>query len=219
MLLQLAIDQPQGFAVLSQVHELVDIVEIGTPMLMRFGLSAITTARELAPQVPLLADTKIVDGGAAQAKMVFAAGATFMTVLSAASATTLSATSEIAESEGGYIVMDTIGDGGDWLAKGGMLPDRCSLVAIHSSTDGGVSGTANCLERSLSAVRRLHKLGYRVALAGGIDKTTVDAAVRAAPEIVVIGRAITCDSDPRGTTEWMLTRLSRRGHGWPWETK
>ena len=63
MLLQLALDKPEHFAVLAAVGDLVDIVEVGTPVLKRFGVSAIATARELADQVPVLADTKTVDGG------------------------------------------------------------------------------------------------------------------------------------------------------------
>ena len=53
MLLQLALDKPQHFAVLPMVSDLVDIVEVGTPVLKRFGLSAISTVRELTPETPV----------------------------------------------------------------------------------------------------------------------------------------------------------------------
>ena len=63
MMLQLAIDRPQGLSVIRQVADLVDILEVGTPMLNRFGLAVISTVRELAPGVPILVDAKVVDGG------------------------------------------------------------------------------------------------------------------------------------------------------------
>ena len=56
MLLQLALDRPESLSVVQVVADLVDIIEIGTPFLKRFGLSAISTVRELAPGVPILAD-------------------------------------------------------------------------------------------------------------------------------------------------------------------
>ncbi len=63
MLLQIAFDKPEHLALLPLVKPFADIVEIGTPVLKRFGVSAITTARELCPDVLVLADTKTVDGG------------------------------------------------------------------------------------------------------------------------------------------------------------
>ncbi|TIL58730.1 MAG: hypothetical protein E5Y79_18550 [Mesorhizobium sp.] len=85
LLLQVAFDKPEHLALLAQMKEFADIIEIGTPLLKRLGLSAIATARELCPEVMVLADTKTVDGGQFEADMVFGAGAAFMTVLSCAS--------------------------------------------------------------------------------------------------------------------------------------
>jgi 3-hexulose-6-phosphate synthase len=40
------------------VQGIADIIEIGTPLLKRFGIGAIATARELCPDTPVLANTK-----------------------------------------------------------------------------------------------------------------------------------------------------------------
>ena len=91
MLLQIALDKPEHLALLPQIRHIADIVEIGTPLLKRFGIGTITTARELCPDTPVLADSKTLDGGQLEAEMVFGAGAAFMTVLSSTtSATALS---------------------------------------------------------------------------------------------------------------------------------
>jgi 3-hexulose-6-phosphate synthase len=47
-----------------------DIIEVGTPVLKRFGLSAISTALELGGGKPVLADSKTVDGGGLEAEML-----------------------------------------------------------------------------------------------------------------------------------------------------
>ena len=81
MLLQVAIDKAESLGVIAQVRGIADIIEIGTPLLKRFGIGAIATARELCPDTPVLADTKTVDAGDLEAEMVLGAGARLMTVL------------------------------------------------------------------------------------------------------------------------------------------
>jgi 3-keto-L-gulonate-6-phosphate decarboxylase len=58
MRLQLALDAAKHFALLPVLASYFDIVEVGTPLLKRFGVAAITTARDLSNGRPTLADTK-----------------------------------------------------------------------------------------------------------------------------------------------------------------
>lgn len=218
MLLQLVIDRPDGLAVVSHVTDLVDSIAVGTPMLKRFGLAAISTVRELAPDVPIMVDTKTVDGGGQEAEMVFNAGAMFLTVLSVASRATFEAASAVAEKYGAHIVVDAIAEGGASVKERDMYPERCSVVAIHTTVDAGRAGGKSRL-RHIGAVMKMRELGYRVALVGDFAKGDLDAVVEAAPDILVVGAAITDDVDPRGTAEWIVSRLPDRGHGWPWEAK
>lgn len=214
MLLQLAVDRPESLWVVPRVADLVDIVEVGTPVLKRFGISAIVTVKELAPGVPILADTKTVDAGALEADMVFGAGAAFLTVLSCATHATHLAVCTAAEHHGAWVVVDTLTDGDDVLQLGHIDSKRLAYVSIHSSTDARLAGDVGATDYA-SAVRRARGLGYRVALAGGIDLTTLDAVVEAGPDVIVVGTAITESPDPRGTVEWMVSRLTDRSRGWP----
>ena len=108
MLLQVAIDTPESLSVAAQVRGVADIIEIGTPLLKRFGIGAISTARELCPDTPILADTKTVDAGDLEAEMVLGAGARLMTVLSSTSAHTHAAVGKVAARFGAFVVVDTI---------------------------------------------------------------------------------------------------------------
>ena len=105
MLLQVALDKPEHLGILPALRGVADIVEIGTPLLKRFGIAAITTAREICPDIPVMADTKTVDGGAFEANMVFGAGAAFMTVLSCASRATHETVSDCAVAFGASVVI------------------------------------------------------------------------------------------------------------------
>ncbi len=218
MLLQLAIDRPESFSVIPLVSDLVDIIEVGTPTLKRLGLAAISTVRELAPEVPVLADTKTIDGGEQEADMVFNAGAMFMSVLTCAPPATVRATSTVAARYGAYIVLDAIAGGFAEPAMATGLAQRCAYVVSHSSVDARTEGAAPVADH-IAQVSQFHQLGYRVALAGGISKRNLSAAVEAAPDVLVIGRAVTNARNPRRAVEWILERVPDRGHGWPWEPK
>lgn len=217
MLLQLALDSPEHFAVLAQCADLVDIVEVGTPVLKRFGASAIATVRELAPGVPVLADTKTVDGGALEADLVFGAGASLMTVLSVASPATLDVVAARGREHGGHVVVDTITESGRDSLLPAVLDDPTAFayVAVHAPFDMRISGRP--ITSHIDAVRTMHGAGWRVSLAGGISPDTIGAVVDAAPEIVVVGTAITQADNPREVAQWMRSRLPSPGRGWPSE--
>lgn len=196
-----------------------DIVEIGTPLLKRFGVAAIATARELCPDVPVLADTKTVDGGRLEAEMVFGAGAAFMTVLSCASRATHETVGECAARFGATVIVDTITESGkaELLPPDAAFPASFGYVAIHSPADARLAGHGSTSH--IEAVSRIRGRGFRVSLAGGIGPDTLDAVVAAAPEIVVVGSAITESANPGETAGWIRDRLPDPGRGWPWDAK
>jgi len=219
VLLQIAFDKPEHLALLPQVKPFADIIEIGTPVLKRFGISAIVTARELCPDVMVLADTKTVDGGALEADMVFGAGAAFMTVLSCASKATHETVGKRAEAFGATVIVDTITESGkaELLPQDAVFPESFGYVAVHSPTDARLAG--NRSTSHIDAVREMHKRGFRVSLAGGIGPDTLSSVIAVEPEIVVVGTAITESSSPKEVSQWIRERLPNPGRGWPWDRK
>ena len=212
MLLQLALDDPAHIALLPQVVEFVDIVEVGTPLLKRFGLGGIATVRELAGGRPVLVDSKTADGGAQEARMYFRLGATFMTVLEAASSATLDAVNKVAQEYGAYAVADTICS--ERLPdRGDQYPDRFAYLLLHSPTDVRLAGGGDGSQIARAGAMR--KLGYRVAVAGGIGEGNLAEVVEAGPDVVVVGSAITEADNPREVARWISAHLIDRGRGWP----
>jgi 3-hexulose-6-phosphate synthase len=219
VLLQIAFDKPEHLALLPHVKPFADIIEIGTPVLKRFGISAIATARELCPDVMVLADTKTVDGGALEADMVFGAGAAFMTVLSCASRATHETVGKRAQAYGATVIVDTITESGkaELLAEGATFPESFGYVAVHSPTDARLAG--NTSTAHIDAVKEMHRRGFRVSLAGGIGPNTLSSVIAVEPEIVVVGTAITESANPKEVSLWIRDRLPNPGRGWPWDRK
>lgn len=219
MLLQIAFDKPEHLALLPQMKAFADIIEIGTPVLKRFGVSAITTARELCPDVMVLADTKTVDGGQFEADLVFGAGAAFMTVLSCASAATHEAVGKRAAAFGATVIVDTITESGkaELLPPDAVFPESYGYVAVHSPTDARLAGDTSISH--IDSVRKMHARGFLVSLAGGIGPDTLDAVIAVEPEIVVVGSAITEAASPKEIAAWIRERLPNPGRGWPWDRR
>jgi 3-hexulose-6-phosphate synthase len=215
LLLQVAIDKPEALAVIAEVRGIADIIEIGTPLLKRFGVGAIATARELCPDTPLLADTKTVDAGDLEAEMVFGAGARLMTVLSSTSRATHAAVGTVAARFGAFVVVDTITEAGkpELLPVDATFPESFAYVGVHSPTDIRAAGDRSTAH--IDAVSEIRRRGFRVALAGGIGPEILDAVLAAEPEIVIVGSAITGANDPRRVAKWIKDRLRNAGRGWP----
>jgi 3-hexulose-6-phosphate synthase len=215
VLLQVAIDRAESLGVIAQVRGIADIIEIGTPLLKRFGIGAIATARELCPDTPVLADTKTVDAGDLEAEMVLGAGARLMTVLSSTSRATHATVGRTAARFGALVVVDTITESGksELLPAGATFPETFAYVGVHSPTDARVAGDQSSAH--IDAVSEIRRRGFRVALAGGLGPQTLDAILEVEPEIVVVGSAITGADDPRGVAKWIKDRLRNPGCGWP----
>ena len=219
MLLQVAIDKAESIGVIAQVRGVADIIEIGTPLLKRFGIGTIATARELCPDTPILADTKTVDGGDLEAEMVLGAGARLMTVLSSTSRATHAAVGRVAARFGAFVIVDTITEFGkpELLPADANFPESFAYVGVHSATDARVAGDRSSAH--IDAVSDIRRRGFRVALAGGLGPDSLDDVLRVEPEIVIVGSAITGAEDPRGIAKWIKDRLRNPGRGWPSDAK
>ena len=219
MLLQIALDKPEHLALLPRVCGLADIIEIGTPLLKRFGVAAIVTARELCPDTPVLADTKTVDGGQLEAELVFGAGAMFMTVLSSTTTATHEAVGRVASDFGACVIADTILESGkpELLRPDLSFPESFAYVGVHWPSDARRAGQRSTAH--IDAVAEVHRRGLRVSLAGGIGPDSMEATLDVDPEILVVGSAITEAGNPQEVARWMRERLRNPGRGWPWDRK
>src|SRR6188508_2201229 len=88
MKLQLALDRPdlaQALEVVAQAAPYVDLIEAGTPLLIREGIRAVRELRRRYRGRAIVADIKVIDAGEPIAELAFAAGANVVTVLGCAS--------------------------------------------------------------------------------------------------------------------------------------
>jgi 3-hexulose-6-phosphate synthase len=111
MQLQLALDLvdiPGAIEVVKEVEEYIDVVEIGTPVVINEGLKAVKEVKSAFPNLSVLADLKIMDAAGYEVSQASAAGADIITMLGAAEDESIKGAVEEARKQGKQILVDMI---------------------------------------------------------------------------------------------------------------
>ncbi|KZE73465.1 3-hexulose-6-phosphate synthase [Paenibacillus elgii] len=209
MELQLALDLvdiPGAKEVVAEVAEHIDIVEIGTPVVINEGLRAVKEIKEAFPALRVLADLKIMDAGGYEVMKASEAGADIITVLGVSDDSTIRGAVEEARKQNKKIMVDMInvkdieGRAKEIDALG------VDYICVHSGYDHQAAGK-NSFEE-LMAIKRVVKQA-KTAIAGGIKLNTLPEVIKANPDLVIVGGGITGQEDKKATAAEMK-RLVRQ---------
>ena len=205
-LLQVAIDAlstEQALEMVGQVYPHVDIIEIGTPLIMGEGLSALETIKARFPGKKYLADLKIMDAGKIEATIAFKQGADIVTVLAAADDLTIRGTLEAAAGHGGQVMADLI-NVRDPVARAIELSVmRVPILCLHTAFDR--RGPDEDILYLLEVVRPA--VTCQLAIAGGLTSDSVRQALSKGADIVVVGSGITDQPDPGKAARTIMKEL------------
>ena len=194
--LQVALDTltiEQSLALLEKTGELVDIVEVGTPFIMEYGMEAVRRIRERFPALTVLADTKIADGAKIETASAVRAGADIVTVLAVSEDATIRDCIDEAHKHGVGVLVDMIAVK-NLEERARQIEDMgADFICVHNGYD-----TQNAVESPLDELIRIRKAVKKgkVAVAGGIKLSTLPEIVKEKPDLVIVGGAITGNSDP-----------------------
>jgi len=202
------IDITGAMELLKEVGDGIDIVEVGTPFVIKEGITAVKQVHAAFPNLKVMADLKIMDAGEYECKMAFEAGADIVTVLGVADDATIKASVAEARRQGAgkYIMIDMIGaaDIGKRAAEIDAL--GVDYICVHTAFDIQETGK-NPLDE-LQIVKSVVK-NAKTAVAGGIKLSTIDGIVGENPAIVIVGGGITGQADKRATAMEMKKRMGR----------
>lgn len=214
MKLQLTIDHGTDELILDYVEflgETVDIVEIGYPILVTYGLALVRTIHERYPELELCVDAKVFHGGTGVTERCFEAGASIVSVLSAAPNPVITKMVEKAESFGGKIMCDmsagaaTIGRraseidelGVDYVAvHTGFLPEYDYDLDAHRRI---IKPRVRPLDLASTVKRNLLKA--KLAVGTGINEGNIKQVLALEPEIIMVGSAILDAENPMAAAE------------------
>ncbi|MEJ9232126.1 3-hexulose-6-phosphate synthase [Peribacillus butanolivorans] len=203
MKLQLALDLvniPQAIEVVKQVEQFIDVVEIGTPVVINEGLRAVKEVSEAFPNLTVLADLKIMDAGGYEVMKASEAGASIITVLGATDDATIKGAVEEAKKQGTQILIDMINVKD--IAKRAYEIDALGVdyICVHTGYDLQAAGE-NPFEQ-LQTIKRIVK-NAKTAVAGGIKLDTLPEVIEARPDLVIVGGGITGQDDKKAVAAKM----------------
>lgn len=191
MLIQLALDMVplgEGIQIAAAVADRIDIIEVGTPMIYRYGLLAVTEMKRAFPGHKILFDGKIADAGAEESKMAFDAGADIVTVLATANDATIQAAVGEAQKCGKQVLADLLGTQDIAGRSGELLAMGVDYIGIHIAVD--IQSIGQSFDREFIALQGVVPV-YKIAVAGGINPDTALKIAKYTPGIVIVGGAVT----------------------------
>lgn len=190
-LLQIALDDldiPTAIKHAEETKESIDIIEVGTILLMAEGKKAVRALKEAFPNKIILADAKIADAGPVFSKMLFEAGADWVTAITCAEISTMKS---IQQSAVDYQKTMQIELTGYWTFEQAEAWKKANIqqLVYHRSRDTQAGG-GHWSERDVERVEKLLAMGFEVSIAGGIGFATLPLFSHLNLQSVVVGRVI-----------------------------
>ncbi len=209
--IQLALDLTDlGAAIdlVSKVGDLVDRIEVGTLLLRKHGVPAITALRGAFSSAFIVADSKVMDCGAAEVSVALEAGANSVVIQAAAPSATLRAACRTATQLGGQVMLDSLGIESVSELGRRLRGLSATHLIIHTGKDEQASDTSLSVDKVLAAARAEGMPS--LAIAGGISPENIDRYVAIQNvDVMIVGNAVINSRDPRTALERIRRAVTR----------
>lgn len=201
MELQLAIDllnKEEAAKLAQEVEEYVDIVEIGTPIVINEGLPAVELLSKSISKAQVLADLKIMDAADYEVSQAVKFGADITTILGVAEDASIKAAIEEAHKHNKELLVDLIAVQ-DIEKRAKELDEMgADYIAVHTGYDLQAQG-----QSPLENLRKIKSVikNSKVAVAGGIKPDTIKSIVAENPDLIIVGGGIANADDPKAAAK------------------
>ena len=186
------------------------ILEVGTPLIKKYGVKVIRDLREIAKDVFMIADLKTLDVGKVEVDLAFEETADAVVAAGLAAKKTLDAFIYEAKRLGIYAIVDMM-NVEDPIEKLRSLKDFPDIVILHRPIDVEETGETIRWDFIRELKESFRDKKFLVAVAGGIVPETARKALLNGADIIIVGRYITQSKDiERSVREFLqLTREMR----------
>ena len=207
MKLQLALDDislADALRLVEQIRDCLDIVEIGTPLIIEEGLAPVRAFKARFPDLEVLADTKIMDAGGLESRQAFAAGADYVTVLGVTDLATVQGCLRTAAQYGRTVVVDMIcvADMAERIAQ--LEGIGVTALAVHTGVDQQAAGRTPLDDLKLM---KAHSAASRIFVAGGVTSATLPRYLEQGADVVIVGGGICGADDPIQTARALRDQI------------
>ena len=190
MKLQIAVDIADSKKIMEiaeQIADIIDIFEVGTPAIMKEGMLPVKMLKKAYPDMTVLADSKIVDGGAIECKDICECGADIVTVLALADSATIKEVVKTAHQYGRKVLADLLCVTDIPARSRELIEMGVDYIGVHTGVDMQQEGRT-----PLADLRELIRaVGTDCsAVAGGVNLRSLPDYAAENPEIIIAGSAL-----------------------------
>ena len=195
--LQIALDAPSLEGAKRVIEQLPGsdriILEVGTPLIKRYGTRGINELRQIAKDKFIIADLKTLDVGKVEVDIAYEDTADAVVAAGLAPAETLDATVSESRRLGIYAIIDML-NVEDVLGKLKSIKEFPDIVILHRGIDQE-TGRSSGLERIKIIRQAFPNKKFLIAVAGGIVPETAKEALDQGADILIVGRYVTQSKD------------------------
>jgi 3-hexulose-6-phosphate synthase len=212
MKLQLALDTPDlthELELAGRVASYVDLIEAGTPLLIREGIRAVRELRRRHRGRPIVADIKVIDAGEPIAELAFAAGATVVTVLGNAPDELIERVVRSAHRYDGQVMADSLAVPN--VAERARRLRELGVTSLCVNRRGFKKAKGLSREERLDQISKLiEEIELPIYLAGGIDAAELTLLRELPLAGVIVGAAIANAASPAEAAKKMRAILDKK---------
>ncbi|MEM2098750.1 MAG: bifunctional 5,6,7,8-tetrahydromethanopterin hydro-lyase/3-hexulose-6-phosphate synthase [Candidatus Bathyarchaeia archaeon] len=195
--LQISLDAPELDKTKKVIEQIPGsdriIIEVGTPLIKRYGTRVIRELRQTARDVFMVADLKTLDVGKVEVDIAYEDTADAVVAAGLAPPETLDAFVHEAKRLGIYGIVDML-NVEDPIAKLSQLKEFPDVVILHRGIDQETGRTIG-LDLIQKMRQTFNDKRFLIAVAGGIVPETAKEALEKGADIIIVGRYVTQSRD------------------------
>lgn len=192
-------DLDKALDIASQVANYTDILEIGTLLIYKNGIQAVTRFKEMFPQKNILVDSKIVDRGKDAATLFAQAGADWITVMAGTSREVIHSVCTTAHAFNKKVMLDLLDSSS--LGQSALEAKNLGINALlfHQPYDA---------EESLLFLDNWDMIKGNsplpIFVSAKIKRNTIHEVIKVKPDGIIIGRSIITAENPQEEAEFFF---------------
>jgi 3-hexulose-6-phosphate synthase len=185
------IDLDHSIAIAGQIAEFVDIFEVGTLPIYKYGVKAIETFHTHFPQKKILADAKIADRGRDATALFVNAGANWITVMAGTGKMVIHDACTAAHSFNANVLLDLLD--APSIGHSAMEAKDLGVDALLFHQPHDEKDTATIFEK-WEMVKGNSDLPVHIS--AKIGRSNIHEIIQLKPDVIVVGSAIIMADNP-----------------------
>ncbi|MCL4380311.1 orotidine 5'-phosphate decarboxylase [Candidatus Dependentiae bacterium] len=181
----------KALAIANEISPYADIVEIGSLLIYKYGIHAITEFRRTLPTTPLLADVKTADRGRETVELMASAGADWITVMGATNKAVIHSACTMARKINKKIMLDLMDE---------ESPGQRTMEAKALGSHAILFHRPHDAQASLEFLDQWDMIrgntDLPIFVSAKFDQIIAAEVAKLQPDGIVVGPAITEDPDP-----------------------